>query len=94
MYAVISDHPYYPSIEYFPTMEGAKEAYEKEIKDMESKDGRHDLKVSIVEIIIMPERTKYISWYNSLYHLIYEYELPSKTTVRELLAWVREKSNG
>lgn len=41
----------------------------------------------------------YIRWYQNLNELIYEYErqtrkLPSKTTVRELLKWVKEKADG
>jgi hypothetical protein len=41
----------------------------------------------------------YAKWYENLNELIYEYErqtrkLPSKTTVRELLKWVKEKADG
>lgn len=41
----------------------------------------------------------YTKWCENLTELVYEYErqtkkLPSKTTVRELLAWVKEKADG
>jgi len=40
----------------------------------------------------------YNKWYESLNELVYEYErqtrkLPSKTTVRELMKWVKEKAD-
>ena len=41
----------------------------------------------------------YIRWHQNLNELIYDYErqtrkLPSKTTVFELLKWVKERANG
>ena len=41
----------------------------------------------------------YTKWCENLTELVYEYErqtrkLPSKTTVFELLKWVKEKANG
>jgi hypothetical protein len=41
----------------------------------------------------------YNKWCQSLTELVYEYErqtkkLPSKTTVRELMKWVKEKADG
>jgi len=41
----------------------------------------------------------YICWHQNLTELVYEYErqtkkLPSKTTVRELMKWIKEKADG
>jgi hypothetical protein len=45
------------------------------------------------------EGSDYFRWCQNLTELVYEYErqtkkLPSKTTVRELMKWVKEKADG
>ena len=59
-WAMISDHPYYPSIEYFATEQEARLAADQEIQDMHFNEGHHESSVSVACIISQaPIRTGY-----------------------------------
>lgn len=52
VWAMISNHPYYPSIDFFATEEEARTAAANEIKDMHAPDGHHnESSVSVARIV-------------------------------------------
>lgn len=50
MWVMVSDHPYYPSVKYFKTEEGASDAANKEIENMAEPDGSKYSKVIVAKI--------------------------------------------
>lgn len=51
-WAMISNHPFYPSIYFFATEEEARTAATKEIEEMHEHDGHHDeSSVSVARIV-------------------------------------------
>lgn len=51
MYIVTRDNPYYPSVEYFDTIEEANSERDNIINSMSSESGKHDCKVSVALVI-------------------------------------------
>jgi hypothetical protein len=49
-YVVITDHPYYPSCEYFDDLVLAEQYKAQAYKDLNADDGKHELKVTLAEI--------------------------------------------
>lgn len=51
MFIVTKNNPYYPSIDYFDTIEEAKKLRDELVKEFMSIDGKYDCQVTIAEVI-------------------------------------------
>jgi hypothetical protein len=51
MYIVTNNRPYYPDIEYFESLEEAKAARDKWIRENHEESGDHTVKVTLAEVI-------------------------------------------
>ena len=50
-YIVTKNNPYYPSVEYFGTLDKAKAQQEEWLKEMASPDGTHTCEVTVATVI-------------------------------------------
>ena len=51
MYIVTKNNPYYPSVEYFKSFEEAITKRDEWLRDMRSKDGNYECKVTVAQVI-------------------------------------------
>jgi hypothetical protein len=51
MYIVTNNRPYYPDVDYFETLEQAKAARDKWVKENHEDQGERHVKVTIAEVI-------------------------------------------
>lgn len=49
-YIVTTDNPYYPSIQYFSSLEDAMKCAAVEVKDRNTVNGEYDVNVTVAEV--------------------------------------------